>query len=205
MPETPIWLLSKSRKEDARKSLQWLRGWVPAKAVEREFDELQRYEETSRACVECEKHDTKCTHPPPSLADRMRDLLRKRTLKPFFIIIFMFFVLQFSGMFAMRPYIMQILGTYGVPFSPSQTTAVLGLLGIFACIILLGIVRMVGKRNIYLYSIGGTFITCFALSKCSISKISFRLIYSLWAFNLMVSTEKKMCFSSDSHVYEYIR
>lgn len=158
-------MLSKSRKDDARRSLQWLRGWVPAKAVEREFDELQRYEEASRACPECEKHGSKCTHPAPALPEKMRDLLRKRTLKPFFIITLMFFVLQFSGMFAMRPYIMQILDIYGVPFSPSQTTAVLGLLGIFACIILLCIVRVVGKRNIYLWSIGGTFVTCFALSK----------------------------------------
>lgn len=165
VPETPIWLLSKSRQDDARKSLQWLRGWVPAKAVDREYDELQRYEETSRACLECEKAAVKCPHPPPTLMEKIRDLLRLKTLKPFCIIMTMFFVLQFSGMFAMRPYIMQILDTYGVPFSPSQTTVVLGMLGICACIMLLGIVRMVGKRNIYLFSIGGTFVTCFALSK----------------------------------------
>lgn len=165
VPETPIWLLSKSRKEDAQKSLQWLRGWVPPKAVEKEFQDLQRYEEASNACIECEKLNAKCTHPPPSIKDKASDLIRKRTLKPFFIITFMFFVLQFSGMFAMRPYIIQILNTYGVPFNANQTTAILGLIGIFACMILLCIVRVVGKRKIYLCSIAVTFVSCFALSK----------------------------------------
>lgn len=178
IPETPIWLLSKSRKDEAQKSLQWLRGWVPAKAVEKEFSELQRYQETSMACLQCEKLTVKCTHPPPTIAEKLQDLLRKRTLKPFFIITLQFFVLQFSGQFPMRPYIMQILDTYGVPLSASQTTVMLGLLGLFAALFLLCIVRPAGKRNIYLYSIAGTFISCFGLSKYFLLELSTSSTYN---------------------------
>lgn len=168
MPETPIWLLSKERIDDAMKSLQWLRGWVSPKAVEQEFAELQRYKETSTACIECERAAIKCDHPPPTLLDKIRDIFRQRTLKPFMIITIQFFIMQFCGIFAMRPFIVQILVVYGVPISANSITVILGVLGVVANVVLLVIVRPVGKRNIYLYSMIGTFLSCFALSKCNI-------------------------------------
>jgi SP family facilitated glucose transporter-like MFS transporter 8 len=43
MPETPIWLLSRGRKEDAERALCWLRGWVTPDVVKEEFHELVAY------------------------------------------------------------------------------------------------------------------------------------------------------------------
>lgn len=172
VPETPIWLLSKNREEDALKSLQWLRGWVTPKTVEKEFAELQNYKDTSTACNECEEAAVKCTHPPPTLVEKIQDVFRIRTLKPFAIVTLQFFIMQFCGIFAMRPFIVQILVVYGVPLGANATTVILGLLGIVANVVLLGIIRPCGKRNIYLYSMVGTFLSCFALSKFSILKLA---------------------------------
>lgn len=47
VPETPIWLLSRGRREDAVKALCWLRGWVSEDQVQEEFQEILRY---SKAC-----------------------------------------------------------------------------------------------------------------------------------------------------------
>ncbi|PNF29285.1 hypothetical protein B7P43_G08957 [Cryptotermes secundus] len=43
MPETPIWLLSRGRYEDAEKALCWLRGWVTPDVVSEEFNQLVMY------------------------------------------------------------------------------------------------------------------------------------------------------------------
>jgi SP family facilitated glucose transporter-like MFS transporter 8 len=43
MPETPIWLLSRGRYNDAEKALCWLRGWGTPDVVRDEFNQLVIY------------------------------------------------------------------------------------------------------------------------------------------------------------------
>lgn len=67
----------------------------------------------------------------------------------------------------MRPYIVQILRAFNVPLDANVTTVILGLIGILANIGLLGTVKRVGKRRIYLWSMVPTFLSCIGLSKYS--------------------------------------
>lgn len=99
IPETPIWLISRKRDDEAMKSLQWLRGWTQEKCVRSEFEALKRYQEYSNSCVECEKAEIKCTHPPPKLSEKLKDLIRQRNLKPFCIILVCSFIGHFGGIF----------------------------------------------------------------------------------------------------------
>lgn len=124
IPETPIWLLSKNRDADALKSLQWLRGWVSEKAVETEFNEMKRYNEYSNSCNECVKFNVKCTHPPPTIGDKLRELLRKRTLKPFGILVIGGIVSNFSGIHHLMPYIVQLLYAFESPISANSATVI---------------------------------------------------------------------------------
>lgn len=93
-----MWLLSKNRPKDALKSLQWLRGWVPAKNVEKEFAEMQRYNVYSNSCGSCQKAKAVCDHPPPNLVQKLQELLRKRNLKPFALALLCFACSQFIGL-----------------------------------------------------------------------------------------------------------
>lgn len=122
MPETPLWLLSKDRSNDALKSLQWLRGWVAPKAVEQEFQSLVEYNKRSDSCNECIKKNLECHHPKPTIIDKIKELSRKRTLKPFLLVMTLFFLSQFSGIAAMRPYTVQIMKAYNVPIDANWAT-----------------------------------------------------------------------------------
>lgn len=102
-----------------------------------------------------------------NLWEKLKDITRKRTLKPFFLVTFQFFIVQFCGIFAMRPFIVQILEAHGIPWDANKTTVVLGLLGILANAVLLMTVKIWGKRNIYLWSMVFTVVSCFGLSKRS--------------------------------------
>lgn len=114
--------MSKNRSVDALKSLQWLRGWVSEKAVEQEFNELQRYVDQFKACNECTKNQVNCPHPPPTKWEKTKDIFRKRTMKPFLIVSFLFIFTQLSGLPPMRPYLVLILKAYGVPVDPNWAT-----------------------------------------------------------------------------------
>lgn len=157
VPETPFWLMAKNRKEEAKRSLMWLRGWVKdPSTIESEYKEIERYSEDSNRCVACQKSNSKCTHKAFSAHQLMQELTRKRTLKPFFIVMTMFTFCQFSGLVAMRPYLVQIFQTYQVPIDASWATFVIGILGFFANISCTVLIKPFGKRTIALISMCGT-------------------------------------------------
>lgn len=142
-----------------------MRGWVSKRVVIDEFQALQVYKEQFDTCFKCKRFLSECKHPPPSVFDKLKDISRQRTLKPFILITILYFMMEFSGMFAMRPFVVQILNAYGIPIGARSTTILLGLLGLIANICLLFTVKTFGKRKIYLYTICITFLCCFGLSK----------------------------------------
>lgn len=164
VPETPMWLLSKGRKEQAMKSLQWLRGWVSPKAVEPEFNEIVRYSEDSNRCVQCQKQQIKCTHKHSTASELLTEMMRKRTLKPFLIVLVMFAFCQFSGLSGMRPYLVQIFDSYNVPVDSNWCTVLIGICGFVANILCMCIIKPLGKRKLALFSMVGVCVSIVSLS-----------------------------------------
>lgn len=163
MPETPIWLLSKNRQKDALKSLQWLRGCVTSETVQEEYQQLQKYSTVSSACVKCAKKTIKCDH-KENFNDKLKQITRKRIIKPFILITTLQFFLQFCAINSWRPYMIQILNAFTVPWDGNMVTVVLSLLGFAGRLSLLPILKAMGKRRIYLTSSIVTFLCCFGLS-----------------------------------------
>lgn len=123
VPETPQWLIARGRLADARDSLRWLRGWLPGAAVDGELADMQHFIAAANACDECRQQAAtptptapvvECTH-TSSYATKLRDLVRTKTLRPFGLLVFSFFVVHSSGNMAIRPFLVQIFATFGIP------------------------------------------------------------------------------------------
>lgn len=164
VPETPHWLVSKGRIERAEKALRWLRGWTTKERVADEFQGIQTFVQQSKSCDGCLEQEQLCPHPEPTLIDKLAEFKRKRTLKPFFIVITLFAILQYSGTFAMTPYVVNIFKAYGSPLPADVTTALLGLGNIFATITFISLEHFVGKRRIYLTVLSGICITSLVIA-----------------------------------------
>lgn len=65
----------------------------------------------------------------------------------------------------MRPYTIQIMAAYGTPLDANWATVAIGLVGLLGNLILLCIIRLTGKRRIYLVALAVTFISCFILGE----------------------------------------
>lgn len=163
VPETPLWLLSKKRENEALVSLQWLRGWVSPKSVENEFNEMKRYSESSNSCATCLKVVVKCSHPPAALREKIKELTRKRTIRPFLVVFFCFAVMQFSGVNPIRTYMVQIIRALEIPIDANWATTVVGIIVFVANIVCMSFVRVLGKRKMYFISLIGGAISSFAL------------------------------------------
>lgn len=76
----------------------------------------------------------------------------------------MFFIAQFSGMYPMRPFLVQILKAYESPIPADKTTAIMSFMELLATITFTCLVRFTGKRKFYLTMCFGVFISSAVLS-----------------------------------------
>lgn len=156
VPETPLWLLMHDRVEQARKSLQWLRGWVSGAAVETELKELQRYCDTARKCKLCEQEDNLCGCGGRNVwTEQWSRFTAPRNLKPFLVVTLFLVFAQLSGFAAMRPYLVAILKRYNVPMDADQAMSIIGLLKLSANLTIMASVKWTGKRRLSLISSSG--------------------------------------------------
>lgn len=182
MPESPIWLLSKYRPNEAKKSLQWLRGWVSPQAIHAEYSELEKYSERSNACTTCARQSIRCNHPRPKLYENRGEFKRKRSLKPFILIVSMQFFVEFSGISVWTPYIIQVLKAQGIPLDAHFATVIMSGIGFAAHVCLLLSVHTFGKRKICLFSTLIVGLSSFALGpfKTCILKLSTPCIHGIF-------------------------
>lgn len=100
----------------------------------------------------------KCDH-TEVLEDKLKQLSLRRIFRPFILIVTLDFFTQFYSVMSWRPYIIQILNAYAIRMNIIMST-----LGFAARFSLLLIIKVVGKRRIYLASSTFTCLCCFGLS-----------------------------------------
>lgn len=179
--------------------MQWLRGWVPPAGVHDEFTRLENHiASVQNACEFCADQPVRCRHVKAKFADKIRELGRNRTLKPFILANSMSIFMEFCAVIVMRPYIIQIVKAYGIPLNPNFTATALSLISIVGNCCFLISVKVFGKRHLYLASTAVAILCCFGLSK----KLSLRpflhwkpnlLNFRIKLFNLFIGRCLRLC------------
>lgn len=147
--------------------MQWLRGWVTQQTVHKEFNDLQNYNIASNACASCAKQSIKCLHAKPTILDKIKELKRRRHVRPMILM----FLLQFFGIFncsyVWDAYIVQVLNAFGTPLRPSYATVMTSGMGVIGSLFLGLTVKKLGRRPIYLTATMVLALCSFGLSMCA--------------------------------------
>lgn len=88
-----------------------------------------------------------------------------------------FILCVFSGFAPYRPYLVQVLIYYETPIDPNSMVSWISWMGIAANIVLLFSLRLIGKRQIYLWSMAIAILMSFFLGKIIIISFFIHLNY----------------------------
>ncbi|CAH2103571.1 unnamed protein product [Euphydryas editha] len=147
IPESPHWLVAKKRHDDAKKSLQWLRGWTSPQAVEDELRDIQALYKRKKVQKE-------------TFSEKISTFLNRSFLVPYFLVSYSFFVGHFSGMTTLQTYAVSIFQMLEAPIDKYYATLILGILQLLGAGICVLLVHYTGKRPLTFFSTATAGICC---------------------------------------------
>ncbi|XP_014253766.1 facilitated trehalose transporter Tret1-like isoform X2 [Cimex lectularius] len=151
IPESPVWLSMKGRHGDAEWSQKEINIVPPPHPIEQP-SEVEDYP------VLPKRYPT-----PPPRPETFKELLKPEVYKPLMIMIGFLFFQQFSGVYVMIAYVVDIIRASGVvTLSAYSVTAVGGGAILLVCLIASMIYPATGVRSVATFSGAGIFLTMYA-------------------------------------------
>jgi len=142
MPETPYYLITKNKEQEAKKSLQWLRG---IKNVSNELDELKRaYSEQKKV----------------GKVSYLSLITNKVYFKPFFIMNALMFIQQFSGVNAVMFYLKDVFIKANTNIDPGLSAFIISIDQVIATLVAVFVVDKFGRKPLLAFS---SFVMCISI------------------------------------------
>lgn len=152
LPETPVWLISRGRTDEAKEALLWLRG--------PEFNVDKEYQELSNANAKRKEKE-----------DLLQALHKPNVWKPFLILLVFFTFQQLSGIYVIVFYAVNVLEDIGVDVNEYVATVGMGVIRFFASILGAGLANVFGRKSL-------TFISGFGMAVAAMGiALSFRFAF----------------------------
>ncbi|CAL1686914.1 unnamed protein product [Lasius platythorax] len=164
LPETPAWLASRDRTDEAKEALLWLRG--PGFNVDKEYQELR-------------DANAKRKKKEESL---LRALHKPNVWKPFLILLVFFALQQLSGIYVILFYAVNVLEDIGVDVNEYAASVGMGVIRLFASILGAGLANTFGRKCLAFVSGFGMAIAAMGVA------LSFRYELPSWLPLLCIGT-----------------
>jgi MFS family permease len=139
VPESPVWLAARGRRVEATAAFLWYRGYT-ADAVKELRDLLNKH------AAERVKQ---------TWAELWGEVLKMSFLKPFFVMIGFFLLMQCSGVNAVSFYTVDILDGLGSGVDPYVATNIIGVLRVIMSVVACFLARRFGRRPLAVTSFLG--------------------------------------------------
>jgi hypothetical protein len=158
VPESPAWLLTQYRIEDAKKSFQWLRG--SSQEAASELDGLVKKHELMK------KEEDASHIENDSVAKLKVNMIKPAFYKPLGIILLCFMVMQFSGVNSVAFYTVSLMKNVTPPGNEYISMIIIDMVRVLASIVACMLLKMFKRRTLLMLSGVGSSMCMIGASVC---------------------------------------
>ncbi|OXU20339.1 hypothetical protein TSAR_014831 [Trichomalopsis sarcophagae] len=157
IPNSPYWLASKNRFDDARNSLAWYRGWATPNDIK---SELQILESSWNVSFDFSTNTSDAENVENSkMTNRLKNVLKSYLNRRFYIPLatscFVFFVSALGGTYSVQVFSELLFKKIKSPISSSTTTVILYAIRLVGSLSVFCTIRFTGKRKLLFASVIG--------------------------------------------------